>query len=208
MVVQRLAPYPSVIVRGNMADPRQLDREYCQLMELFFHVVDSKAGQEVADDAAWFHDAENFAVKLFGHLGTIRHVWHGTNLPIIDGRPRQYVDHSSITVLVRAAFETYLCYYYIYGDIRCGIGTRRLRHDIWSLGGLLDRQNATSIMDHGMPVLEQDRQVISRLLSSIETNPAFQTLTPKQQKKAKSGIWKLDNRWVDLAEIAGFDRHW
>lgn len=177
-------------------------------MELFFHVVDSLAGRKVTDETAWLHDAENSAVKLFNHLGTIRHLQHGTNLPIIDGRPRQYVDHSSISILARAAFETYLCYYYIYGDLRCDTTTKKLRHDIWSLGGLLDRQNATSVTtSQGISVLEQDRKVIARLLSDIKSNPAFDALTPKQKAKAENGKWRLDNSWVNLAEIAGFDTH-
>jgi hypothetical protein len=175
-------------------------------MELFYDVVDSEAGREIAEDAAWLQDAEDLAVKLFNHLGTIRYLWNGTNLPIINGRPRQYVDHSSITVLLRAAFETYLCYYYIYGDLGCSAETRKLRHDIWSLGGLLDREDATSIADCGIPVLERDKQVIARLLSDIEDNPAFRTLASKYQKKANNGIWRLDKSWPDLAELAGFDK--
>jgi len=156
-----------------MADRKQRDEEYLLLMEVFFRVVDSKAGQPVTDETIWLHGAESLAAKLFEHIGTIRYLQLGTRLPPIDDRVRQYVDHSSLSILARAALETYLCFYYIYGDIQAGVETRRLRRDIWELGGLLERQHVTCISEKAKSVLEQDKRVICTLLSNIEQNAAL-----------------------------------
>jgi hypothetical protein len=184
----------------------QLDTEYSVLMELLFHVVDSRAGQKITDETRWLYETEVLAVKLFNHLATIRHLWNGTSLPMIDGRPRQFTDHASVSVLIRAAFETYLTYYHIYGDTKSSADTRKLRHDVWQLRGLLDRQGFRIISKEKAPILAQEKELIAGIISGIQANPVFKSLGAKQQAKAKKGDWRLNQRWSDLAEKAGFHR--
>ena len=191
-------------VRGTELD--WLDTEYEVLMELLFHVVDSRAGQTVTEEARWLHETEALAAKLFNHLATIRHLWGGTNLPMIDGHPWQFTDHSSISILVRATFETDLTYYYIYGDVKSNIDTKRLRHSLWRLRGLLDRQGFACISSENVHILDRERVLIADILKYVEANPVFNTLGAKEQTAAKKGNWRLNHSWVDLAEIAGFDR--
>lgn len=193
-----------MIVRGN--EPDRLDTEYEVLMELLFHVVDSRAGQTITEEARWLHETEALGAKLLNHLATIRHLWGGTDLPMIDGHPRQFTDHSSISILVRAAFETYLTYYYIYGDVKSNIDTKRLRHSLWRLRGLLDRQGFTCISSENAHILDREKALIADILKHVEGNPVFSTLGAKEQTGAKKGNWRLNHGWVDLAEIAGFDR--
>jgi len=187
-----------------MADRRRRDDEYLFLMSVFFRMVDSKKGQPIADDDLWFRDIQSLAAKLFDHIGTIRYLQNGTRFTIFDGRERSYIDHASISILARAAFETYLCFYYIYGDIRADIEARKLRHDIWELGGLLERQHVTCTSEKATSVLEQDKRVICSLLSNIEQNAVFHSFNASQQKKARKGQWRLHYKWVDLAVMAGF----
>ena len=175
-------------------------------MELLFRVVDSRAGQTITEEGRWLHETEALAAKLFNHLATIRHLWGGTNLPMIDGRPQQFTDHSSISILVRAAFETYLTYYYIYGDTKSNVDTRKLRHSLWRLRGLLDRQGFTCISSENAHILDREKALIADILKRVEANSVFNTLGAKEQTAAKKGNWRLNHSWVDLAEIAGFDR--
>jgi len=185
---------------------KRLDAEYQILMELLFHVVDSRAGQKITEENRWLYESEALGAKLFNHLATIRHLWSGTRLPVIDGRPRQFVDHSSISILVRAAFETYLTYYYIYGDSKSDIGTRKLRHDLWKLGGLLDRQRYTCVSQEKAGILSREKELIEDILTNVDANPIYRSLGIGEQKCARKGKWRLQYTWVDLAEITGFDR--
>jgi hypothetical protein len=184
----------------------QLDNEYLMLMELFFNVVDSRAGQRITDETRWLYETTALAAKLFNHLATIRHLWSGTHLPAIRGQPRQFVDHSSISVLVRSSFEAYLTYYYIYGDTQSSVDVRKLRYDIWKLGGLLDRQEFSCVSQEKAHILDGEKEVIANILSHIESNPAFRSLRANQQTDARKGRWRLNRSWLDLAQMAGFDR--
>lgn len=190
----------------EQSDLAWLDEEYCTLMDVFWRVVNAGAGQKLTADTRWLYETEAFAVKLLNHVATIRHLLHGTRFPVVGGSRQECVDHSSVSVLVRAAFETYLSYCFIYGDTQASEEVRRLRHRIWRLGGLLDRQKLTCISERHASVLEGDKEVITRILSEIESSPAYASLTPAQQKDAGKGNWRLHRSWNDLAEIAGFDR--
>jgi hypothetical protein len=99
-----------------------------------------------------------------------------------------------------------LAYYYIYGDGKASMDTRRLRHDLWTLRGFLDRQEFRCISRDKVHIVDAEKKIIADILSRIESNPAFMSLSPKQQTKAREGCWRLNHGWADLAEIAGFDR--
>ena len=175
-------------------------------MDVFWRVVNAGAGQKMTEDTRWLYETEALALKLLNHLATIWYLLHGTRFPVVSGAARECVDYSSISVLVRAAFETYLGYYYIYSDTQASIDERKLRHSIWRLGGLLDRQRLTCISSRHAPVLEDDKKVVAGILSQIENNPAYMSLDSSKQKEARKGNWRLHCTWYDLAEIAGFDR--
>ncbi len=189
-----------------MTDYKQLQEEYASLMTLFFNVVDSRAGVRISDETRWLYENEVLAVKLFNHLGSIRYLWYGTTLPVINLQPRNYVDHASLFVLVRAAFETYLSFYYIYCDTAASNDDKQLRYYIWKRQDLLARQKVPCATSSHVVVLDQDRTILAELLSKIESNAAFSSLAKNQQKLAKEGKWRLSRSWADLAEIAGFNK--
>jgi hypothetical protein len=191
---------------SRVTDYKRLEEEYASLMELLFNVVDSRRGVRISDDTRWLYETEILAAKLFNHLGTIRYLWHGTSLPVINSQPRNYVDHSSLSVLVRAAFETYLSFYYIYCDTVASNDEKQLRYRLWKLQALLDRQKFTCVTSRSSTVREQDVSIIAMLLAEIEGNSAFSSLPLKQQKLARKGEWRLGKSWADLAEIAGLDK--
>ncbi len=186
----------------------KLDEDYCELMDLFWRVVDAGTGHKITDESRWLYETEGFAVKLLNHLATISYLLRGTRFPVVGGSPRECVDHCSISVLVRAAFETYLSYYYIYGDMQAGADERKLRHNIWKLGGLLDRQRLFCTSQTHRAAFANDKEVITCITSQIENSPVYAALGSSQQKDAKKGNWRTHHSWYDLAEIAGFDRRY
>jgi hypothetical protein len=188
-----------------MQNSESLEKEYLELMSLFFMVVDCRRGQKIDQSNRWLYEAEVLGAKLFNHIVTALHLWHGTDINLPQDKPRIFVDHSSISVIVRAAFETYLTFYFIYCDSNSSIEERKLRYLIWRLRGFLDRQNFKVIRKESLPKIEQEKEIVFELLSEIESNLIYKDLPGQSKKLARKGEWRLNNTWAALADIAGFN---
>lgn len=180
--------------------------EYTKLITVFYETVDSKRGTKLAETDKWLFDAETLAVKLFYHLASILHLTSGTVLPSFDGRRLTLFDHASINVLARAAFETYLTFFFIYCDPNCSIEEHRFRHLLWKLSAPLDRREFNVVSETGLEKLAVEKQVIEKLLAEVKISEAFLALEEKLRKKASRGEWRLNKSWSDLASIAGFEK--
>jgi Family of unknown function (DUF5677) len=189
-----------------MKNQHAMDDEYLLLMSLYFMVVDSRRGQKINEQNEWLFETDVLAAKLFKHVGTIRYLRSGTVLVLPGDQPRVYVDHSSISVIARAAFETYLAFYFLYCDQGCSIEEKKFRYSIWKLRGFLDRQNFKTVREENLHILEEERKVMTKLLSNIESNTVFKQLSAKDQGLSKKGKWRLKLSWAELAEIAGFNK--
>lgn len=183
-----------------------IDQEYLFLMELYFRVVDSIRGQTITEEDKWLFEAEVLGAKLFNHVGTIHYLRNGTILSLPGHQPKTYIDHSSISIIARAAFETYLTFYFLFCDFGIPIEERCFRHSIWKLRGFLDRQNFKAVRKENLPKLEQEKKLATELITKIERSSAFKTLHAKKQNLAKKGEWRLGLHWADVASIAGFNK--
>ena len=183
--------------------------EYSKLMEFIFLI--GEYPQELTKNNKWISniDVEAFAAKLFNHLGTILClVSKKTSFQFSNEKQeRIYIDFISILVIVRAAFETYLTFYYLFCDININKNSQLLRYHSWLISGFLDRQNFQ--LDRSKEIaskLEHEKTKIIELELKIENNPAFQKFTDKIKKNIKKGQWRQKYSWADLAEIAGFNK--
>jgi len=183
-----------------------IQSQYARVMALFWRIVDSKRDQQLPVEDKWLYDTETLAVKLFNHLASIRYLSCGTVLPQFGDRAFSFFDHSSINVLARAAFETYLTFYFLFCDVSSSIEERRFRHLLWRLSGPMDRKDFTFGSHAAREVLTTDKQIAAQLLIELENNPLFLGLKEHLRKLARKGEWRLDKKWIDLAVIAGLDR--
>lgn len=183
-----------------------IEKEYLQLMSLFFAVGDSIRGIPLDSNNKWQYEADIFSAKLFNHIGTLHYLSNGTPLTIFDDKSKRYIDHSSITVLVRAAFETYLTFYYIYCDPAVSMDEKKFRHLVWKIGGLRDRLKFAIVRPENIPKIEAEKSQLENLLSQLKDKLKFSTLDSKGKKAARSGNWKYGRGWPDCAEIAGFHK--
>ena len=176
--------------------------DYSTLLNLFIQLVQSQAGEKIEAGNEWLNDAQTLSIKLFRHLASMQTIAEGAtveqdNIPTIF-----FIDHASVKVVARAALETYLVFFYLYG------GTDRVisqfRHTTWRLGGLLDRQIFHVSTEEHREVLATEKLEIDRLKSEIEKAPQFQTYAPKQRAKLLQGEWRIGNGWSDLSVQAGF----
>lgn len=189
-----------------MSNFTQIDQEYLSLLSLFFTVGDSIRNLPIDSDSKWLYDAGVLSAKLLDHLGTLHHLSKGTLLTIIGERPLGYIDHSSITVVLRTAFETYLTFYYIYCDDSVTINERRFRQLVWKIGGLCDRQKFSVVRLENIPKVEKEKAQLEKLFSQLTSMDFYSDLDSKGKKAARSGNWKYGKSWADRAEIAGFHK--
>jgi len=106
-------------------------------MHLFFRLVQSEAGKDIAPEVAWKNDAQVLAVKIFRHLASVQHLSSGAQFDYGGISNFEFIDHSSIGIVTRAALETYLAFYFIYINTEERLSI--YRHKIWQLAGLIDR---------------------------------------------------------------------
>ena len=181
-----------------------MDTDYNTLLRLFCQLVDSQTGKKPGPGQTWLKDAEVLAVKLYHHLVSMRTLAAGeiTGDPITS-RIR-FIDHASVKVVTRAAFETYLVFFYIYGNSDPKLS--EFRHKTWSLGGLIDRQNIHTCTEEGREFLAREAKIIEKLKTDIIVSFEFQNFTPKQRKELLKGNWRVDRGWTNLGINAGFNK--
>jgi hypothetical protein len=127
------------------------EAEYEVLLGLVVRLVQTQFGKAIEPGDEWLNDIQTLATKLFRHLSSLRRLSapdcvEGEGFP-----PVRFIDHSSVLVLTRAAFENYLVFFHLFGEpgdrARC-----KFRHDAWVLAGLMDRQGLPA---RGAPQIQQ-----------------------------------------------------
>lgn len=178
------------------------DADYSTLLDLFVRLVESQAGIEIEDGGAWLNDAQALAIKLFRHLVSMRALAAGATVETSGGHKVSFLDHASVKVVARAALETYLVFFYLYGSADRSLS--KFRHKTWLLGGLCDRQRYHVSTQEGHDVLAREKRQIEVLQSEIGMLPQLSEYTNKQRKKLLGGEWRIGNGWADLGAQAGF----
>lgn len=181
------------------------EEEYVALLDLYVRVVESMRGNKLEKDIAWLADTQPLAGKLLAHLGSLFYLTRGTSLPKLADVNISFIDHASVTVVARAAFESYLTFYYVF-VASSEVEEKRFRYKLWELGGLLDRQRLPCSSEEHMQILSSEKEMIDSMREEIRETELYKQLPGKVQEKAMEGNWRLSKSWADLAEIARFDR--
>ncbi len=177
------------------------DREYLLLLDLLSRLVESTKGTELNADTLWLEDTQPLAAKFIMHCGSIFHLTQGTRISKLLDREISYLDHHSIIVLVRAVYENYLAFNFIYIATQTP-EEKEFRHNVWKLGTFLDRQKVPTTEEENI----KKQQSVDTRTQGIRTSNVFTTLCSSQQKKALKGEWRLGYHWADLAELANLDK--
>jgi hypothetical protein len=175
------------------------------MLDIFARCTESLKGKTFPNGRAWQIDAENLALKLFFHLGSVFMLQDGTTLPKIANVTPNYVDFPSISTLTRVAFETFLCFHFIYIQ-PVTMEEKEFRHDVWKLGGFLDRQRFMVTTAEGKAKIQEEKLLSVKLKKKIETDPIYIKLPTPRQKDAIKGKWRLGKQWVDIAENSGIHK--
>lgn len=164
------------------------DHDLTQMMGLFFRIVESEKGKAITPGEEWRNDGQVLAVKIFRHIATAQQISAGLNVNL-PGLPQfSYIDHSSVSVVVRAAIEVYLTFSYVFaGD---DVALSKYRHKLWTRSGLIDRSKMLANTEESRTVLEKEKQMIDKLASEIFESPFYKQSNRDDRKIIKNGGWK------------------
>ena len=175
------------------------------LLMILIRVTEAQRGTQAGPDQRLL-DAEGLILKFVGHASAALALSRGTTLPDLG---IGFFDPGSISVLVRAAVETFLVFHHV-----CVAPTEPneadLRYVAWQLGGLADRQRFPLHSPAGKKLLQQEAVHIEALKARLQSNPFLAGLPAKQRKQLLRGKWRAgsdgqDIAWKDLALNAGFN---
>jgi len=184
---------------------------YLKLLDLMFTIVEANKGpmdSDPPDDR--FKQAEGLATKFFLHAASVLYLSRGTGIPDLPTTPLRFTDPGSVDVLVRAAYETYLVFHYVFCDPK-DIEQQNLRYWMWKASGLAERQHyplSEEQRKESGQKHEQEKAQLRDLRKKVLANVHFERLSKGQQKKlldyldTGKGDWKLQN-WRQIAESAG-----
>ncbi len=181
------------------------ETDYIILFEFLIRLVASQKGTPLTSQTRWLGDVQHVATKLQMHLGSLFYLTRGTKLPKLGGNDISYIDYSSLFVLARAAYETYLNFNFIFVAPQT-IMEKKFRHMVWELGALVDRQKFPVTEGEDIIKLKSEKQILDSLLQEILSDKVYFSLPSDRQKEARKGNWQLGYYWSDLAEFAGLDR--
>jgi hypothetical protein len=163
--------------------------------------------EQCTDDRVWLNYGQMLVIKVVHHLTSA--------CDLAAGRDEQpggeydfFIDHSSIAVLVRAAFEASVVFHFIFCDDTPQ--TKRLRFNVWRLAALSSRlqlKGTRNVQERVRPVREQDQASVKVLQEAIQADALFQELSKDARNNAlRKGNFRLGHSWPDLAEKAGVPR--
>jgi len=141
------------------------------LIDLFIRLVESQAGQKIEHGAEWMNDAQVLSIKLFRHLVSMQTLAAGATVAQNGVPTVTFVDHGSVMVVARAALETYLVFFYLYGCPDRSVS--EFRHKAWCLAGLAERQGVHASTHEHRAQLAAENQRIEQLRSEISASPHF-----------------------------------
>jgi len=177
-------------------------QDYNILIGLMIRLIESQAGEPITKGKGWLNDSQTLSIKLFRHLISMPCLATGATIEKNSIPTLYHIDHSSIKVIARAALETYLVFFYLYGD---GVRqTSKYRHITWKLSGLIERQKSFASLDEHKKVLDEELSTIESLRTSLSKYDDFELLNEKHKKQILLGKWRVGKTWSDLGVSAGF----
>ncbi|KWS24566.1 hypothetical protein AL062_12990 [Pseudomonas syringae pv. syringae] len=151
---------------------------------------------------AWLNDAQILAMKLFKQSCSVRMIANPTSLDFCGGSTVAFIDHSSVTILARACFETYVAFHWIFESPDPSM--RKFRHGAWRLGGLIERLKLHPSTPEGRDVLRKTRLQAAELKAELESSEHLSTYSDKHSKRLLAGDWRIGWSWTSEAIRSGF----
>lgn len=174
--------------------------QYLQVLDLAYQVAQSLKGKPSADPR--LPDCQQLAAKLFFHAATIYWLRQGTKAPLLSSEEGAFFyDFPSVTVLTRAALETFLTLFEVFLEPTTE-DEAEFNHALWQLSGFVIREDfipSDPRLQERVPNLQKE---IQEMRTRLQKTTKFRSLKPGEQRDVLKGKRKRD--WPSVAEAAGF----
>ena len=115
-----------------------------------------------------------------------------------------FIDNSSINVIARSAFETYLTFHGLFVEKNLTDEEREFFVSLWGFRGLLERVKTPSSSKESEEKAKEIKEKIKEWRKKIKDHSVYKKLGKDDRDKAVGGEWRLNKGWNILAKEAGF----
>ena len=163
----------------------------------------SKQGKQVEDILLYKHE---IFVKFTYCIMTIEKLYEGYTEKY-ENKNIKIIDYSSIIVLIRAAFETFLQYYYIYHDSNNNEEIS-YRFMCWFIDGMNQRQLYETKKAEHQDKVRSEQALINNIIEKIKETDVYKNLSKEQKNDLITQKRFRRPSWSSIAEKVGFDKVW
>ena len=175
------------------------------LIKAAIEIGNSLDGQKILIDTPNIYFAEGIGQKILSHIISAHYLSKGYQLSTDKHVFVGQIDFSSVSILVRAALESYLTFNHVFVSAK-DKDELSFRFKCWDLGGFIDRSNFIATEERHVKLKEFESTQIKIIQSEIQQSQTFSNLNAADKKAALNGKWKLSNSWSKIAVNAGFNK--
>ncbi len=175
------------------------------LIKAALEIGNSLDGQKTSIGRPNIYFAEGIGQKILSHIISAHYLSKGYQLATDKHLFVGQIDFSSVSILVRAALESYLTFNYVFISAK-NEDDLTFRFNCWNLGGFIDRSDFIPTEEKHVKLKEFESEQIKIIQAELEKSNTFQSLNAENKKAALNGRWKLSNSWSKLAVNAGFNK--
>lgn len=180
--------------------------DFPRLLSKFEHLIEVARCSPFTKENAWKAHGQLLLIKAYCHLKSIA-LLAGPTMGTDSSTPA-YLDHGSIAVLGRSAYETYVLFNFIF--LEPDPGTREFRHQVWRLSGLMSRTKLNrpkALPPERLEQIKEEEQELLRLKEVVTSSTYFSGLGENTQRNVRKGEGvRLGAALIDLAVNAGLPR--
>jgi hypothetical protein len=175
------------------------------LIKAALEIGNSLDGRKILTGNPNIYFAEGIGQKIISHAISAHYLSHGYQVATEKHLYVGQIDFSSVSILVRAAFESYLTFNYVFVSAK-NDDELAFRFRCWNLGGFVDRADFIPTEEKHVKLKEYEKSQINLIKSELLNSEIFKNLKSQEKKAALNGRWRLSNSWSDLAVSAGFNQ--
>ncbi len=184
-------------------DPEQIYTAFLQIAEKLIEKNSTRA-EKPTKQRLFQHE---MYVKFAYHLASILTLEQGSVFSKTDAQKKAH-DYSSVIVLFRAALETFLTYYYLYGD-SAQEDELTFRYHNWLIDGLGFRQRVNVKFSPELQAKqEKERLEIQESIQKIRSTAAFLALSDKQKRLVVEKLQWFRPCWAKILAKTGIAEYW
>jgi hypothetical protein len=177
------------------------ERSFVKVLKLYYNLIQSLNGYTAGDPRVV--QSHGLAEKLLHHAASAYWLSKGTRVPDMPDMAVDFHDHSSITLIARAALECYLMFYYIFLDPDSD-DEFEFRYNAWMLAGLALREGYPFPFPEHQAVVAAEKPLYESHRKAIKGTRRYRELKPNEQDRVRNGKGPRLDGWVQIARKAGF----